>query len=305
MTAPVALIFAGFDPGSVRAAVAVIDATAAGPPVYVDAKTWTVGHLEPLAKPVPWTRKLADGTVEIQRDADGSPRMRTHRHVLTPEEAEAEARKIVAWMKDRGVTTVLIEDVERLAPGETIAQTVAMGTENIQSGKLGQSVFILARAAGIDATTTSALRARSIAVGRAVKGRGEAAERALCEHVTGWATRERTGTGEERRADHERDAGVLALAGVRLLRGEAPATEPKRTRAATQPGTRAPRKPRTLTPESKAAQAQEQAKSYRERRAARLEAAGLAGATGRVHVCAKCGGPRRGHLRGLPCPDRS
>ncbi len=51
----------GFDPGSSHAACAGLDA-AAPRPRLIAARTWAVGHDEPLPEPRPYMQKQIDGT---------------------------------------------------------------------------------------------------------------------------------------------------------------------------------------------------------------------------------------------------
>lgn len=256
MTLPVRVF--GLDPGSSHAACAGLDA-APKRPALIAARTWPVGHWEALAVPVPVMQRKTDGTEEQARDRDGNPVYRTRRHVTTAAEISTLARTIVAWLLEHDATHLRIEDVERMVPGDSIAATTSMGTGLIQSGKLAEAVYVLAQDKGIEVDVITRQRAYSIAVGGTPKGRGARAEEALRADVDGWAERPREGEGEAGRADHDRDACVAALAGVRLMRGWTP---PMARRKRSTEGPRPPRVP--LTPEQEKARA--------ERYAARLDA---------------------------------
>jgi len=239
----------GLDPGSSHAACAGLDA-AASRPRLIASRTWSVGHTEALAEPRPYMQKTIAGEwVPSVDPATGLPRMRTHRHAVTLAEAESVARAIVAWLVEHGATHLLIERVDRVAPGETIGATTAMATGIAHAAELGAIASALAANAGIQVATTTRQHAHGVAIGGSIKGRGKRAEETLSRDVDGWDDRPREGTGEERRADHERDATVCALAAVRILRGEQPPPKPKKVRR-----DRAPRAP--LTPEQEAARAE-------------------------------------------------
>lgn len=216
----------GLDPGSSHAAAAGLDASTPRPHL-IAARTWAVGHDEPLDPPRPLMQKQIDGSWAPLLDATGQPRMRTHRHVTTLAEAQAKAREIVAWLVELGATHLLIERVDYVAPGETIGATVAMATGIAHSAELGAAVSVLASDRGIQVATTTRQHAYAVAVGGAIKGRGKRAEEVLRAEVDGWTERPREGSGEERRADHDRDACVCALAAVKILRGEEPTKAPR------------------------------------------------------------------------------
>ena len=249
----------GLDPGSSHAACAGLDA-AASRPRLIASRTWSVGHTEALAEPRPYMQKTIAGEwVPSVDPATGLPRMRTHRHAVTLAEAESVARAIVAWLVEHGATHLLIERVDNVAPGETIGATVAMATGITHAAELGAAVSVLASDRGIQVATTTRQHAYGRAVGGPIKGRGKRAEEVLRAEVDGWAERPREGAGEERRADHDRDACVCALAAVKILRGEEPAKAPRKARASRRRG--------PPTPEELKARHEREA-----RKAAKLEA---------------------------------
>ena len=232
---------AGIDPGSGYAAAAILDG--AERPRLVAARTWEVGRLEALAEPVPYTRPDPNNPGERipQLNADGSPKMRTHRRVSTLHDARNIARDMVAFCVSHGVTHVLLEHAERVNPGATVAATAAMGSELKKSGELEAFLFAAATDAGIAIDTRQAVTVRSFAIGGVVKGRGTRAEEVLSAEVDGWKDRERTDTGT--RLDHERDAGVVAYAAWRIAHNLGPRVDPNKP--SRKPSVRRPRVPLT------------------------------------------------------------
>lgn len=275
----------GIDPGSAYIASTIVDGDVV-PCAYVDAMTIEVGQM--VLRDKPKHILLPDGSPRLNKD--GVPIILTHRREMaTDEELEAIAARLVAFSLSHGVTRAIVEEATDVhfdhAMGD--AAKASMASALVRSGKVGAVVSLRLRDAGIVVVRVRhATWAGRIARSAGVKPKE--VKPVITAAVTGWPTQSN---------EHERDAGGCAVWDIVVSaeeEAERNSPTPKRIRAYVHRGTAA-----SVLAKRAAA------------RAAKV-AAGCSCHTRHARTCpfykqvtkkcSKCGGPYRGHLRGLPCP---